>query len=157
MHLNVSFPNELNTLFEKIKTARITRSNSEVVREAIRFYYDFLFTGKNTYSYKNGQGIELMELAADLPGMSLAVIQSHLVRFPKVTPEIYRRILERLNAQHAEGTLKNPEAAAYGLCKLAQNGKLPDGIIAAPPAPAAQEAAPQQTLVPKQALMPFAK
>lgn len=38
MHLNVSFPNELNTLFEKIKTARITRSNSEVVREAIRFY-----------------------------------------------------------------------------------------------------------------------
>ena len=96
-----------------------------------------------------------MSHATDLPGMSLAVIQSHLIRFPKVTPDLYKRILEHLNAQHAEGKLKNPEAAAYGLCKLAQNGKLPDGIIAVPPAPAAQEPAPQ-TIVPPEALMPFA-
>ena len=98
---------------------------------------------------------KLMTLASDLPGMSLAVIQSHLIRFPKVTPDLYKRILEHLNQQHAEGKLKNPEAAAYGLCKLAQNGKLPEGIIATP-APAAQEPAPQ-AIVPKEALMPFAK
>lgn len=89
-----------------------------------------------------------------LPGMSLAVIQSHFIRFPKVTLSTYKQILAHLNQQHAEGKLKNPEAAAYGLCKLAQNGKLPEGIISA--SPAAQKPA-AQTIVPKEALMPFAK
>lgn len=66
---------------------------------------------------------EIAQLAADLPGMTAEVIQSHLVRFPKVTPEAYKGIIEELRLrQQSEEGLKNPEAAAYGLCKRIQNG-----------------------------------
>lgn len=67
---------------------------------------------------------EIAQKASDLPGMTAEVIQSHLVRFPKVTPEAYKGIIEELRArQNSEEGLKNPEAAAYGLCKRIQNGQ----------------------------------
>lgn len=62
--------------------------------------------------------------ASDLPGMTPEVIQSHLVRFPRVTPEAYKCIIEELRQrQQSDEGLKNPEAAAYGLCKRIQNGQ----------------------------------
>ena len=82
--------------------------------------------------------------------MSVQVIQSHLVRFPGVTPEKYKGIIDILHARQAspEG-LKNPEAAAYGLCKRIQSGHA-DGIEAKKQEPTAPSDA-AETSVPDDA------
>lgn len=78
------------------------------------------------------QTIELTAQSSDLPGLTSEVIQSHLVRFPKVTPDDYRGIIKELRRRQAsEEGLKNPEAAAYGLCKRIQYGQAPQATAAA--------------------------
>ena len=65
---------------------------------------------------------ELVNQACDLPGMSQSVIQSHLIRFPRVTPQRYAKIIDQLHTmQQSEGGLKNAESVAYGLAKRANN------------------------------------
>ena len=66
----------------------------------------------------------LITLASPLSGMTREVIASHFARFPFLTVDTYRLVIQELLRRQAspEG-LKNPEAAAYGLCKQIQAGK----------------------------------
>ena len=101
---------------------------AEATAYAIDFFVDY-YLQKGSVPKITGIKPSLHRLeeigdTTDLPGMTPEVIQSHLVRFPKVTPEAYKGIIEELRArQNSEEGLKNPEAAAYGLCKRIQNGQ----------------------------------
>mgnify|MGYP003292893355 CR=1 FL=1 len=73
----------------------------------------------------NAELVDLANQAADLPGMSMAVIQSHLIRFPRVSPKRYAEILAQLHTmQQTQEGLKNPEGVAYGLAKRSNNCSL---------------------------------
>ena len=79
----------------------------------------------------------------DLPELTPEIIQSQLVRFPKVSQEQYRGIIRHLLMLKERGELKNAEATAYGLCKRIQAGRpmppMPDGSAAEPTEPARQQ------------------
>lgn len=100
---------------------------AEISAYAIDLFVDYFRTNgaiPKTYNLQlSHKGQALAQLSSDLPGLTAEVIQSHLVRFPKVTPEAYRGIIEELKRRQAsEEGLKNPEASAYGLCKRIQSG-----------------------------------
>ena len=116
---------ELVTNLDDYKRLRRTRNSTQAIREILFYFFD-TNTDKSVFIYPLSTPRlpeDLLVQAADLPGMTAEVIKSHLVRFPKVTPELYKGIIEELRQrQQTEEGLKNPEAAAYGLCKRIQNG-----------------------------------
>ena len=126
MIVNVVLDERDSVCLEQIKQLKGNKSSAQTLREAVRFYKSFLF-GEN-YQYIDNHNLnkitnDISIKSTDLPGLTAEVIQSHLVRFPKVTPEAYRGIIEELKRRQAsEEGLKNPEAAAYGLCKRIQSG-----------------------------------
>lgn len=99
---------------------------SAAVLSAIGYYkrHQHMPTPDAEFDGLCGDADRLAANAIDLPGLSRDVILSHLVRFPKVSGDAYASIIEILRVrQHSSDGLKNPEAAAYGLCKQLQYGK----------------------------------
>ena len=164
LNLNIELDDFLNEKMEMLMAQRFIKNRTQIVREALaeylkKFAHDnykssnesiistHLSSSINSSSDepKGGHAAPLGgDLATeDLPELTPEIIQSQLVRFPKVSPEQYRGIIRHLLMLRERGELKNAEATAYGLCKRIQAGRpmppMPDGSAAEPTEPAHQQ------------------